>query len=148
MKELSPYKVFVQYRDIMRPYEPVLGRKYTITHSDTTGELFVFIAGEFAKDQITSMRDEVKIMWHQTQKGFILIGSVLVDNEETTGNASIRYRIFYEEMPIALKALRQADRFLFEQEPELDKASVIIQFVSNNAEYNKTYNYGEIGMYQ
>lgn len=25
----------------MKPYEPVIGRKYTITHSDETAELFV-----------------------------------------------------------------------------------------------------------
>lgn len=148
MKELSPYKVFVQYRDTMRPYEPVQGRKYTITHSDTTGELFVFVASDYAKDQITNMRDEVKIMWYQTEKGLVLVGSVLVDNEDKTGNSSIRFNIFYKEMPTALIALRNADRFLFENEPELDNAPVIIQFISNNPEYDKTYNYGKIGMYQ
>lgn len=31
VRELSPQKVFVQYRDIMNPYEPVMDRKYTIT---------------------------------------------------------------------------------------------------------------------
>ncbi len=44
MRELNPQKVFVQYRDIMKPYEPVMERKYTITHSDITAELFVFVA--------------------------------------------------------------------------------------------------------
>lgn len=148
MKELSPYKVFVQYRDTMRPYEPVQGRKYTITHSDTTGELFVFVASDYAKDQITNMRDEVKIMWHQTEKGLVLVGSVLVDNEDTTGNSSIRFNIFYKEIPVALIALRSADRFLFEKDPKLDNTPVLIDFISSNPLYDKTYNYGMIGMYQ
>lgn len=148
MKELSPYKVFVQYRGIIRPYEPILSRKYTITHSDTTADLFVFVDKEYANDQITSMRDEVKIAWEQTKKGLALMGSVLVDEKGTNQNASIRYRIFYEEMPTALKAMRQADRFLFEKTPELDNAPVFIQFHSSNPEYNKTIYFGEIGLYQ
>lgn len=148
MKELSPYKVFAQYRDVMKPYEPVLERKYTITHSDTTGELFVFIASNYAKDQITNIRDEVKITWHQSERGLVLIGSVLVDNEDITGNASIRFNIFYKEIPTALTALRSADRFLFEKEPELDNTPVLIDFISSNPLYDKTYNYGLIGRYQ
>jgi hypothetical protein len=56
VRKLNPQKVFVQYRDTMKPYEPVMGRKYTITHSDTTAELFVFVAQNYAKDQITKMR--------------------------------------------------------------------------------------------
>ena len=59
LRELDPYKVFVQYRDKMIPYKPVMGRKYTITHSDTTAQLFVFVSENYAEDQITKMRDEV-----------------------------------------------------------------------------------------
>lgn len=70
MKELDPKKVFVQYRDDVRPYEPVTNRKYTITHSDLTGELFVFIAENYAEDQITSMRDEVRVTWEKNEKIF------------------------------------------------------------------------------
>ncbi|TAH70178.1 MAG: hypothetical protein EWM47_05715, partial [Anaerolineaceae bacterium] len=44
MSKLNSQKVFVQYRNIMKPYEPVMGRLYTITHSDITAELFVFVA--------------------------------------------------------------------------------------------------------
>ena len=139
MKELNSQKVFVQYRDIMEPYGPVKGRLYTITHSDITAELFVFVAPEYAKDQFTKMHDEVKIA---------LIGSVIVDGEGVTGDPSIRNKIFYNEMPTALQALRQADRFLFEKEPDLDHAPVYIQFISGNPEYNKTYDFGVIGMYQ
>ena len=68
MRELNPQKVFVQYRDIMKPYDPVISRKYTITHSDTTAELFVFVAENYAEDQITRMRDEVRVAWEQNEK--------------------------------------------------------------------------------
>ncbi len=148
MRELNPQKVFAQYRDIMKPYEPIMSRKYTITHSDTTAELFVFVAENYAEDQITRMRDEVRVAWEQNENGLVLIGSVLVDGEGILGNAYIRNKIFYNEMPTALQALRQADRFLFDKEPNLDNTPVYIHFISRNPVYNKTFNYGVIGLYK
>lgn len=148
MKELNPQKVFVQYRDIMKPYEPVISRKYTITHSDTTAELFVFVAENYAEDQVTKMHDEVRIAWEQTQKGLVLFGSVIVDGKDVRGNSYIRNKIFYNEMPTALQALRQADRFLFDKEPALDNTPVFIHFISSNPEYDKTYNFKVIGNYK
>ncbi len=148
MRELNPQKVFVQYRDIMKPYEPVMGRLYTITHSDITAELFVFVAQNYAEDQITRMRDEVRIAWEPYNKGIALIGSVIVDGYGVIGNADIRNKIFYNEMPTALQALRQADRFLFDKEPNLDNTPVFIHFISNNPIYNKTYDFGVIGIYK
>ena len=147
MRELNPKKVFAQYRDIMKPYGPVMERKYTITHSDTTAELFVFVASNYAEDQITRMYDQVMVAWEQNEKGLSLIGSVIVDGKGVIGNAYIRNKIFYNEMPTALQALRQADRFLFEKEPNLDNTRVFIHFISSNPEYNKTYDFGVIGSY-
>ena len=148
MRELNPQKVFVQYRDIMKPYEPVVSRKYTITHSDTTAELFVFVAENYAEDQITRMRDEVRVAWEQNEKELALIGSVIVDGKGVRGKAYIRNRIFYNEMPTALQALRQADRFLFDKEPNLDNTPVFIHFISSNPTYDKTYDFGVIGNYK
>lgn len=148
MKELNPQKVFVQYRDIMKPYEPVINRKYTITHSDTTAELFVFVAQNYAEDQITKMHDEVRVAWEQTPKGLALIGSVIVDGKDVRGNSYIRNKIFYNEMPTALQALRQADRFLFDKDPNLDNTPVFIHFISSNPAYDKTYNFKAIGNYK
>ena len=148
MRELNPQKVVVQYRDIMKPYEPVISRKYTITHSDTTAELFVFVAENYAEDQVTKMHDEVRIAWEQTKKGLALIGSVIVDGKDVSGNAYIRNKIFLNEMPTALQALRQADRFLFNKEPALDNTPIFIHFISSNPAYDKTYNFKVIGNYK
>jgi len=79
LSELSPNRIFAQYRDKIQPYQPVPGRKYTITHSDTTGQLFVFIAGEYAEDQINEMRQEVRLEWQKAKRGYVLSGSVQVD---------------------------------------------------------------------
>lgn len=148
MRELNPQKVFVQYRDNMKPYEPIIDRKYTITHSDITAELFVFVSEYYAEDQITRMRDEVRITWAQDKEGLALIGSVIVDGTGVQGNASIRNYIFYHEMPTALQALRQADRFLFDIDPNLDNTPVLIHFISSNPAYDKIYDFGVIGIYK
>lgn len=148
MRELNPQKVFVQYRDIMKPYEPIMDRKYTITHSDITAELFVFVAQNYAEDQITRIRDEVRVAWEQNRKGLALIGSVVVDGSGVIGDAYIRNNIFYKEMPTALQALRQADRFLFDKNLNLDNTPVFIHFISNNPIYDKTYDFGIIGTYK
>lgn len=148
VKELNPQKVYVQYRGLMHPYEPIMGRKYTITHSDTTAELFVFVDDKYAEDQITRMRDEVRVTWEKGSREIALIGSVLVDGEDVKGNSYIRNSIFINEMPTALQALRQADRFLFDKEPDLDKTPVFIYFISSNPNYNKIYDFGVIGSYK
>lgn len=148
MRKLKPEKVFVQYRDKMLPDGPVTNRKYTITHSDITADLFVFIAESYAEDQITKMRDEVKIQWEKTENGLALVGSVLVDGKGVKGLAYIRNRIFYKEMPTALQALRQADRFLFDSKLTLDSTPVIIHFISTKVQYDKIYNFGVIGDYK
>lgn len=147
MSNFNSNKVFVQYRDKMMPYDPIKGRKYTITHSDFTAQLFVFVGENYAKDQITKMRDEVRISWEKEKTGHILLGSVIVDGEGVVGNTHIRNNIFYKEMPTALKALRQADRFIFEDEPKLDRTPVFIHFISSNPLYDKIYNFGPIEKY-
>lgn len=148
MRDLSPQKVFAQYREPMRPDHPVMGRKYTITHSDTTAELFVFMADDYAQDQVTRMRDEVRIAWEPAEKGVFLLGSVVVEGKGVMGSPQIRNAIFLKEMPTALQAMRQADRFLFDKYPSLDGAQVLIHFVSSNPTYDKTYDFGAIGSYK
>lgn len=148
MRELNPQKIFIQYRDIIKPYDPVIGRKYTITHSDTTAELFVFVAEYYAEDQISSMRDEVMVAWEQNKGSLALIGYVIVDGYGIQGNADLRNEVFYNQMPTALQALRGGDRFLFDKYPNLDHTPVFIHFISSNLAYNKIYNFGAIGRYK
>lgn len=145
MREYDSYKVFAQYRDDMQPYEPVAGRTYTVTHSDTTGQLFVFIGEGYAEDQVNEMRDEVRLAWIQTVNGPELTGSVLIGDDR---RAAFRNSIFLSEMPLALQALREADRFLFMQYPELDGAPVYISFLSGNPAYHNIYAWGAIGDYR
>lgn len=148
MKRLDPAKVFVQYRDTIMPNEPIMGRKYTITHSDDTAQLFVFVSKNYAEDQISEMRDDVRLAWELSDNGLALIGCVIVDSDDVKGNSFIRNKIFLKEMPKALQSLRRADRFLFMNQPGLDNTPVFIRFISNKPAYAKTYDFGIIGNYK
>ena len=50
MERLDPEKLYVVFRPGVTMTEPVLGRKYTLTHSDITAELFLTIGLQFAYD--------------------------------------------------------------------------------------------------
>lgn len=86
--------------------------------------------------------------WEHNKNGLALIGSVIVDGNGVIGSTNIRNNVFYNEMPTALKALRQADRFLFDKEPILNNTPVFIRFISSNPVYDKIYNFGVIGIYK
>lgn len=92
--------------------------------------------------------DEVRVAWEQKDNILNLIGSVIVDSIAVKGNAKIRNRIFNNEMPTALQALCQGDRFLFNKDTRLDDTLVFIHFISENPTFDKIYNFEAIGYYK
>ena len=131
--EFNKDKVFTEFRDNVSKCEPVIGRKYTLTHSDTTGDLFVTIGLNYARDKFCKFRDEVIL---------------LIDGDSIFGSEKIRNRIFMAEMPLALQAIRYGDREFFKINEELDDAVVLIHFKSNNPHYDKVCNFGNMNMYK
>lgn len=63
MKRLNPDKLYVEFRTGVTAIEPAIGRKYTLTHSDITADLFLTIGLQFAYDKVNAMRDEVLGEW-------------------------------------------------------------------------------------
>ncbi len=68
MSKLNPEKLSVEFRDGVTNTEPILGRRYTLTHSDITAELFLTIGLTYAYDKIDAMRDEVLGEWIEKEK--------------------------------------------------------------------------------
>jgi hypothetical protein len=52
MSRLHPDKLHVEYGPGAAPDGPVSPRRYTLTHSDTTGDLYPTIAGNYDRDQV------------------------------------------------------------------------------------------------
>jgi len=147
MKKINPQKVFTEYRDDVTKTSPIDGRKYTMTHSDTTADLFVTIGLSYAEDQINATRDEVRLEWRINLRKPILYGTVLVDDENITGFPIVRNSIFIKEMPTALQAIRYADKALFQKYPQLDKVPIYIQFSSTKPKFNKLRYFGTMQLY-
>lgn len=147
MRQFSSKNVFAQYRGSIKPDTPVLGRRYTVIRSDTAAEIFVIMGESYAEDIIMQTCDRVKIAWEQNEDGFYLAGSVAADEAGILDN-SFRNNVLLREMPDVLRALRQADRFLFYSKPALDSSPVLIHFISGDPEYNQVYDFGRIGKYE
>lgn len=142
MKRLNPDKLHVEFRTGVTMTEPVIGRKYTLTHSDITADIFLTIGLQFAYDKVNVMRDEVLAEW-RTNNGFpFLYVYVYVDGQFGPAVSAVRNAIFRRELPLALEAIRYGDRRFFAAHPEFDNAPVWIHFDSTNPEYNRFENWG------
>lgn len=140
MERLNPEKLSVEFRPGTTPCEPVIGRKYTLTHSDLTAELYLTVGLTYAYDKISDLRDEVLAKWTIQNEKPILYGYVYVGGQYAPFFAQVRDQIFRRELPLALEALRYGDRELFMEHPHLDRAPIWIYFDSTEPDY-KSYEY-------
>lgn len=147
MKKISTDKVFTEIRGGVTNAYPISGRKYTMTHSDETADLFVTIGVDFAEDKVQKLRDEVRLQFIVVDRMPMLYGEVMIDGVGIPGNPPVRESIFKRELPTGLQAIRYADDALFATYPELDETPVYIQFISANPDRNKLFDYGIIGDY-
>lgn len=147
MERLNPDKLYVEFRQVTS-YEPVIGRKYTLTHSDLTADLFLTIGTEYAYDKINKMRDEVLAEWRMQNYTPILYVYVYVDGKYAPELSAIRYAVFKRELPLALEAIRYGDSKFFMEHPELDNAPIWIHFDSTIPYYNRYEYWGTPGDYK
>jgi len=142
VEKLNPDKLYVEFRPGVTMTEPIIGRKYTLTHSDITADLFLTLGLQFAYDKVNAMRDEVLAEW-RTNNGFpFLYVYVYVDGQFGPAVSAVRNAVFRRELPLALEAIRYGDRRFFAAHPELDNAPIWIHFDSINPEYNRFENWG------
>lgn len=142
MKKLNPEKLYVEFRPGVTPTEPILSRRYTLTHSDITANLFLTVGLEYACDKISKMRDEVLAEWRSHDGYPFLYVYIYVDGQFGAAISDIRNTIFRRELSLALEAIRYGDRRLFMAHPQLDNAPIWIYFDSTNPYYNRFENWG------
>lgn len=148
MKRLNPDKLYVEFRAGVTATEPVIGRKYTLTHSDITADLFLTIGLQFAYDKVNVMRGEVFAEWRTNNGSPFLYVYVYVDGQFGPLVSAMRNEIFRRELPLALEAIRYGDRRFFVAHPDLDNAPIWIHFDSTNPEYNRVENWGTPNYYK
>ena len=124
-----------------------------MTHSDTTGDLFLTVAAKYNRKQIAGwytrlMRDEVLAEWHKDAKGASLHVFCHVSGGLVFGSARLRYSIFQRELPLVLEAFRYGDARLYLAVPELDRAPIVVHFASTNRQYRRAENWGKPADYR
>ncbi|AMX82388.1 staygreen family protein [Geobacillus thermoleovorans] len=149
MKYLSPERLHVTQTAGITQLSPVNGRLYTLTHSDTTGTLFLTVSRAFVTDQLTSQRDEVLGEWKQAGQQLVLFLYVFVGNRQMGRQENARRaNVFKKELPLALEAIRYGDRDFFRTYPFCDWCPIFIHFTSEYPELNRTEYYGTPYLYR
>jgi hypothetical protein len=153
MSRLDPGKLHVQLGAGVGTDGSLVPRCYTLTHSDSTGDLFLTVAPTVDQKQISGwytrlMRDEVVAEWQESEDGPALHVFCHVSGGFAFGSAGMRYGIFQRELALVLEALRFGDAGLFEARPELDRAPIWIHFQSTNRRYHKTESWGSPAQYR
>ncbi|MFX0169605.1 MAG: staygreen family protein [Candidatus Hodarchaeota archaeon] len=151
MARLKPEKLNVR----VIPPLPLVGlhfpRRYTLTHSDRTGDLFLTIGQDYDYSQIKGwytklMRDEVLAEMVQEKERIAL--HVYCQVSRGLGTRGFRETIFRRELPLVLEAIRLGDRELFDREPHLDQLDVLIHFCTKTPENDIVENWGPISQYR
>ncbi|AXI10991.1 hypothetical protein CUC15_19580 [Oceanobacillus zhaokaii] len=143
MSTFYPEKLSVEFMEGTAATEPVIPRRYTLTHSDLTGELFLNIGIDYAWGEINPLRDEVLGEWKQYGTSLFFDVYLYVDQGEIPMSSSAkRDEIFRRELPLAINAIKYGDRSLFKTYPCLDQAPIIINFMSTYPQFARQENWG------
>ena len=126
---------------------PINSRKYTLTHSDDTGEMFLTIANEYDYKAINKeLRDEVLGVWKIYDKEYILFFYVHVGDYNYEESLK-RYNIFKQHMKSALQAIFYGDIELLTNNPNLYDTPIYIKFDSYIPLFNNYEFYGYVSNY-
>jgi Staygreen protein len=152
MTHLNPNLLHVQFLDGVDETGPLSPRAYTLTHSDTTGELFLSIGKEINFPQIEGiytrlMRDEVLAEWELSETATLHV-FCHVSGGIVFGTARMRYNIFKHHMPMVLEAFYYGDRILLKEHPELPKGKVVVHFVARQKRFDLDETWGVLEDYQ
>ena len=140
MSRLRPEKLRVIFLEGGSVTENIIPRRYTLTHSDSTGELTLTIGSNYDLRQISGwytrfMRDEVLAEWSRRDTSYSLEIYCHVSGGLIFGGSKMRESIFLNEMPLVLEAIKFGDRLLFVKYSELDDANIKIHLQSSGNDY-------------
>ena len=153
MSRLNPSKLHIRYLDHASRNSILMPRRYTLTHSDSTGDLFLGIGSDYDRSAISSlltrlMRDEVLAEWQESASGAALHVYCHVSGGLIIGSPGWRNKILLRHMPQVLQALRLGDNPLFQLHPELEQAPVVVHFRATQRWLNRVERWGCLADYR
>ena len=130
MSNFNPEKLSVTFIPPATTATPLEGRKYTLTHSDLTGQLFLSIGYVYDVDAIDKkMRDEVIAQWQ-------------INSQVDQLTSARRFNIFQREMDTALKGMVYGDREFYSTYPIFLDAPIYIYYDSIYPQFSGVFYYG------
>lgn len=153
MPHLKPEKMHVTYMPSVDEFTPKTPRYYTLTHSDSTGDIFLSIGQSYDTAKISKlytrfMRDEVLAELKIEDNEISLNLHYHICGGFIFGWAKLRYKIFCRFISYNVEAIRFGDKALFDQNPEFDKAKIIIHFHASKEKYDKIEQRGILEEYK
>ena len=147
VRELGLEKLQIKYLSGINSRGPIDNRRYTLTHSDFSGDLFLSIGLEYDKQAISGlytrlMRDEILAEWLKQEESFSLHVYCHVSGGIILGTAGWRYSIFKRELPLVLRCICNGDKDLFNEYPNLKNSIILVHFKTRNKKYNKVERWG------
>ncbi|MDD2494306.1 MAG: staygreen family protein [Tissierellia bacterium] len=147
MSRLDPKKLHVEYVGATST-EPIIPRRYTLTHSDVTADLYLTIGLDFAYFKLNPMRDEVMGEWILNDENYFYYVYLYVDGKFIPEVKAIREAVFRRELPLAFEAIRYGDNEFFNTHQELDYVPIIVYFLSIDPMFNKVEYWGTFSDYK
>jgi hypothetical protein len=152
MSHLNIQKLQLKFSEDITLEGPVTPRAYTLTHSDSTGELYLTIGSRHDNRQISGwytrlMRDEVLAEWQFEEKPELHV-HCHVSGGLVLGSAGWRDSILRRHLPLVLETFRYGDRALFEAFPELNLAPISVHFHATQERFDRIEDWGKPGDYR
>ncbi len=148
MSELNPKKLQVTFLKGSEQFSAKQQRRYTLTHSDATGNMFLIIGPEYDNDSISGwytrlMRDEVLAEWIWSRSDWAELHVYChVSGGFIFGSAKWRTEILLQHMPLALQAICSGDRALLQEASWVSKAPLWVHFLSDQSKWDRISQYG------
>ncbi len=141
MRHFNKDKVWINYR--IEDLEGLRPRRYTLTHSDDSGEIYLIIDSNYHYEKLTHNRDEV-LAEFKTDDGlnYYFFVYIRVDGTDGIKSASKRNEIFKRELPLALSSIRYGDPYLFIVSPQIIQTPIYVYFQSDDPNFNRIEYYG------
>lgn len=146
--KFNPDKLETTFIEPMTPYGPIEGRKYTLTHSDETGMMFLDIADEYNYKVINQdLRDELLGTWriiYDNDYGLFLYAYI---GDLDYFSVLMKYSAFKYHMNLALQAIIYGDKDLIKEYPKLINSPIYVKFDSLFPIFNNYEFYGYVKDY-
>jgi len=125
-------------------FHPLEGRKYTLSQSEYTGNLFLSISNQFSKITDNSNVSEIlQAEWITLMGEYALNGKISMNGSESDKRLTqVRCMIFQKELPELIRLLVLADNQFFNNYPLLLDAPIIIHFNTDISDFSGTFHLG------